>query len=153
MTFCDIVSDQRISHQKSEIALQTRATKNFKSLFVHLFNEALMVQQLQEKFISKKSENGPSDSSYKKKLSSTYLFVLSIWYFHNNKNDNIHKNEVQNIGFGIPIEFLSQRRKKIIVIGPETTNLTFVVQTFIWGKYNIEFGIPIKIPSQRKKNY
>ncbi len=32
-------------------------------------------------------------------------------YFHKNKNDNIHKNEVQNIGFGIPIEFLSQRKK------------------------------------------
>ncbi len=31
---------------------------------------------------------------------------------HLNKNDNIHKNEVQNIGFGIPIEFLSQKRKK-----------------------------------------
>ena len=28
-----------------------------------------------------------------------------------NKNDNIHKNDVQNIGFGIPIEFLSQRKK------------------------------------------
>ena len=33
-----------------------------------------------------------------------------------NKNDNIHKNEVQNIGFGFPIEFPSQR-KKIIQIG------------------------------------
>ncbi len=30
---------------------------------------------------------------------------------YKNKNDNIHKNEVQNIGFGIPIEFLSQRKK------------------------------------------
>ena len=35
-----------------------------------------------------------------------------------NKNDNIHKNEVQNIGFGIPIEFLSQGRRKNIQIGP-----------------------------------
>ena len=31
-----------------------------------------------------------------------------------NKNDNIHKNEVQNIGFGIPIEFLSQRKKNYL---------------------------------------
>ena len=55
---------------------------------------------------------------------------------YKNKNDNIHKNEVQdikrnwtyvvhlvfegkyNIGFGIPIEFPSQRKKKIIQIGP-----------------------------------
>ncbi len=36
-----------------------------------------------------------------------------------NKNDNIYKNEVQIIGYGIPIEFLSQR-KKIIQISPET---------------------------------
>ena len=57
-----------------------------------------------------------------------------------NKNDNIHKNEVKfkpvhkqeigllwssesfevkyNIGFGIPIEFPSQRRRKNIQIGP-----------------------------------
>ena len=41
--------------------------------------------------------------------------------FKKNKNDNIHKNEVQNIGFGIPIEFLKE--KKIIQIGPETTKL------------------------------
>ena len=44
-------------------------------------------------------------------------------YFRN-KNDNIHKNEVQNIGFGIPIEFLIQR-KKIIQIVPETTKFDF----------------------------
>ncbi len=30
---------------------------------------------------------------------------------YKNKNDNIHKNKVQNNGFGIPIEFLSQRKK------------------------------------------
>ncbi len=47
-----------------------------------------------------------------------------------NKNDNIHKNEVQDI-----------RR-----------NWTFVVQLAIWGKYNIRFGIPFKFPSQREKN-
>ncbi len=56
-----------------------------------------------------------------------------------NKNDNIHKNEVQNIGFGIPIEFLSQRRRKIFKSVQKQRNLTFVVQTVIWGKYNIEF--------------
>ena len=33
--------------------------------------------------------------------------------FIQNKDDNIHKNEVQNIGFGIPIEFLGQRKKKL----------------------------------------
>ena len=31
--------------------------------------------------------------------------------FNYKKNDNIHKNEVQNIGFGIPIKFPSQRKK------------------------------------------
>ena len=30
-----------------------------------------------------------------------------------NKNDNIHKNEVQNIGFGIPINF-QVKKKKIV---------------------------------------
>ena len=41
---------------------------------------------------------------------------------YDNKNDNIHINEVQNIGFGIPIKFPSQRKKNI-QIGPETTKL------------------------------
>ena len=50
---------------------------------------------------------------------------MSCTYLIDNKNDNIHKNEVQNIGFGIPIEFLSQRKKKIIQIGPETTKFDF----------------------------
>ena len=31
-------------------------------------------------------------------------------YIYINKNDNIHENEVQNIGFGISIEFLIQRK-------------------------------------------
>ena len=50
-----------------------------------------------------------------------------------NKNDYIHKNEVQNIGFGIPIEFLSQR-KKFIKIGPETTKLDCCGQDSNFGK-------------------
>ena len=40
-----------------------------------------------------------------------------------NKNDNIHKNEVQNIAFGFPIKIPSQRRRKNIQIGLETTKL------------------------------
>ena len=42
-----------------------------------------------------------------------------------------------NIGFGIPIEFLSQRRKKNIQIGPETTKLRkldFCGPKVIWEK-------------------
>ncbi len=50
-----------------------------------------------------------------------------------NKNDNIHKNEVQNIGFGIPIEFLSQKEKNI-QIGPETTKLDYCGQDSHFGK-------------------
>ncbi len=45
-----------------------------------------------------------------------------------NKNDNIHKNEVQNIGFGIPIKSVQKQR-----------NWTVVVRTVILGKYNIGF--------------
>ena len=45
------------------------------------------------------------------------------------------------------------KEKKLFKSVQKQRNLTFVVQTVIWGKYNIEFGIPIKIPSQRKKNY
>ncbi len=37
-------------------------------------------------------------------------------YINNNKNDNIHKNEVQNIGFGISIKFPSQRGKKFKLV-------------------------------------
>ena len=44
----------------------------------------------------------------------------------NNKNDNIHKNEVQII----PIEFPSQR-KKIIQIGTETRKLDIYGQRVI----------------------
>ena len=47
-------------------------------------------------------------------------------YSYYNKNDNIHKNEVQNIGFGIPIEFLSQR-KKLFNSVQKQRNWTFVV--------------------------
>ena len=57
-----------------------------------------------------------------------------------------------HIGFGIPIEFSSQR-KKIFKSVHKQGNWTFVVQTVIWGKYHIRFGIPIEFPSQRKKNY
>ncbi len=65
-----------------------------------------------------------------------------------------------NIGFVIPIEFPSQRKKNII-IGQETTKLCFnikipkssrfVVLKSFGGKCNIGFGIPIEFPSQRKK--
>ena len=54
----------------------------------------------------------------------TYKTIRILNDYHWNKNDNIHKNEVQNIGFGIPIEFLSQRKKNI-QIGTETTQLDF----------------------------
>ena len=54
-------------------------------------------------------------------------------YIYINKNDNIHENEVQNIGFGIPIKFLSQR-KKFIQIGPETTKFDFCGQDSHFGK-------------------
>ena len=47
-----------------------------------------------------------------------------------NKNDNIHKNEVQNFGFGIPIEFLSQR-KKIFKSVHKQGNWIFEVQIVI----------------------
>ncbi len=65
---------------------------------------------------------------------SKYLKVYVLY-----KNDNIHKNEVQNIGFGILIEFPSQRNKKIFKSVQKQRNWTFVVQTAIWGKYNIGF--------------
>ncbi len=39
--------------------------------------------------------------------------MASIAFCTLNKNDSIHKNEVQNIGFGITIKFPSQRRKKL----------------------------------------
>ncbi len=68
-----------------------------------------------------------------------------------NKNDNIHKNEVQNIGFGIPIKFPSQRRKKIFKSVHKKGNWTFVVKTVIWEKYDIRFEIPIEFSSQRTK--
>ena len=62
-----------------------------------------------------------------------------LMHLYKNKNDNIHKNEVQNIGFGIPIKFLILRRKKIFKSVQKQRNLTFVVQTVISGKYNIEY--------------
>ena len=64
--------------------------------------------------------------------------MLSRSKLYKNKDDNIHKNEVQNIGFGIPIEFLSQR-KELFKSVQNQRNLTLVVQTVIWGKYNIEY--------------
>ena len=49
-----------------------------------------------------------------------------------NKNDNIHKNEVQNIEFGIPIK--SKSKKKIIQIGLETMKLDCCGQDSDLGK-------------------
>ena len=43
--------------------------------------------------------------------------------------------------------------KKLFNLVHKQGNWTFVVQTFIWTKYNIGFWNPIKIPSQRKKIY
>ena len=56
-----------------------------------------------------------------------------------------------NIGFGIPIKFPSQRRKKLFKSVHIQGNWTLVVQRVIWGKYNIGFGLPIKFQSQKKK--
>ena len=50
------------------------------------------------------------------------VHILIHGRYSKNKNDNIHKNEVQNIGLGIPIEFLSQRKKNI-EISAETTKV------------------------------
>ena len=41
-----------------------------------------------------------------------FKFPIAMPYFLYNKNDNIHKNEVQNIGFGIPINFQNFEEKK-----------------------------------------
>ena len=77
----------------------------------------------------------------KRKEYCAYIAKFYLHTFYKNKNDNIHKNEVQNIGFGIPNEFLSQRIFLFKSVQKQR-NLTFVVQTVIWGKYNIGFGIP-----------
>ncbi len=62
-----------------------------------------------------------------------FLYFLLRTYPNYNKNDNIHKNDDQNIGFGIPINFPSQR-KKIIQIGPQTTKLDCCGQDSHLGK-------------------
>ncbi len=55
-----------------------------------------------------------------------------------------------NIGFGIPIKFPSQKRRK-------NSNRSITKKMNFWSsesyavKYNIGFGIPIKFRSQRKK--
>ncbi len=69
-----------------------------------------------------------------------------------NKNDNIHKNEVQNIGFGIPIELLSQR-KKILQIGPETTKLDCCGQDSHLGKVRYRILNPNQNSKPKKKKY
>ncbi len=67
-----------------------------------------------------------------------------------NKNDNIHKNEVQNIGFGIPIKFLSQR-KKFIQIGPETTKFDFCGPDSRLGKVQYRIWNPNQNSKSKKK--
>ena len=57
-----------------------------------------------------------------------------------NKNDNIHKNEVQNIGFGIPINFKYRLAANITEYHKESEYIlqlllqSFVVQGVIRGK-------------------
>ena len=58
-----------------------------------------------------------------------------------------------NIGFGIPIEFPSQR-KKIIQIGPETTKLDFCGQDSHFGKVQYRKLNPNQnSKSKKKKKY
>ena len=58
-----------------------------------------------------------------------------------------------NIGFGIPIEFLSQRKKNI-EIGPETTKLRkldLCGPKVIWGKVQYRIWNPHLISKSKKK--
>ena len=60
-----------------------------------------------------------------------------------------------NIGFGIPIEFPSQR-KKIIQIGPETPKLRkmdLCGPKVIWGNIQYRIWNPHRISKSKKKNY
>ena len=56
-----------------------------------------------------------------------------------------------NIGFGIPIEFPSQRKKIFKSVHKQEIGHLWSCESFE-VKYNIGFGIPIEFPSQRKKN-
>ncbi len=55
-----------------------------------------------------------------------------------------------NIGFGIPIEIPSQRKKRFKSAHKQEIGLLWSSGSFE-GKYNIVLGIPIKFSSQRKK--
>ena len=55
-----------------------------------------------------------------------------------------------NIGFGIPIDFPSQRKKIVKSVHKQEIGLVWPSETFE-GKYNIGSGIPIEFPSLREK--
>ncbi len=55
-----------------------------------------------------------------------------------------------NVGFGIPIEFPSQRKKLVKLVHKQKIVLLWSSESF-GVKYNIWFGIPRQFPNQRKK--
>ena len=78
---------------------------------------------------------------------------LNFFYWNWSKNWTWVVRElfqvICNFGYGIPIEFPSQREKKYWnrSINNEIEHLWS--REWFGGKYNIGFGIPIKFPSQR----